>query len=223
MDWRPLEALSKFRNEVEHYRFSGNRDELAESIAGSAKVIRQLVLDVLGGDPLQLLGRPCWEAMLEIESVYDAELAKCRATLKLIEWYSRSVAGNLDDLSCSGCGSGLIGQLDPANTDQSRADFQCGSCGAVHCSEEVIENAIGQILYADYYIAMTDGGEDPAVECQNCEAETYILAEELCAACGHTIPIRTCGDCEMPVGEEALLRHGGRCVPCFLAVEMAHR
>ena len=121
-----------------------------------------------------------------------------------------------------GCGSGLIGQRDTTNTDQSRADFQCGACRAVHCSEEVIGTAIGPILYADYYIAMTDGGEDPVVKCNNCEAETFILAEDLCAACGYAIPIRTCGDCEMTVDEEDFLRHGGRCVPCFLASEMAN-
>lgn len=222
IDWEPLDRLTRYRNDIEHYRFTGVRSELSESIAGSAKIVRQLMGDILGENPLALLGRSCWNVLLETEAVFDAELAACRTTLDAIDWYSPSVAESLDDLTCPACGSVLLAQRDPTNTDQGGADFQCRSCGRSHCSEEVIGNAIGQVLYADFYIAMTDGGEAPIVECENCNTEAFVLAEERCAGCGYSIPIRLCGECEVPIGEDDFLRHDGRCVPCFLAAEMSH-
>ena len=220
VDWKPLDRLTEYRNAIEHYRYSGGREELSASLAGSAKIIRQLISEVLRGDPLALLGRNCWEVLLETETVFDAELAACRERLEPIEWYSQAVAEALDDLTCPSCSSMLIAQTDPANTDQSSADFQCRSCGARHCSEELIANALGQILYADYYIAMTDGGEEPVTECANCDAETYVLDEERCAACGYSLATYRCGECAVEIDADEHLRQDGRCVPCFLASEM---
>jgi hypothetical protein len=219
VDWKPLDRLTLHRNDIEHYRFAGSREDLLGSIAGSAKIIRQLVSDVLESDPLALLGKPCWEVLLETEAVFDAEFSACRASLASIDWYSQSVADDLDELSCPTCGSILIAQQDPTNTEQGKADFRCCSCGARPCSEELINEAIGRILYADFYIAMTDGGEDPVIECAQCEFETFILEEELCAGCGYSISNHTCSECGREVNEGDFLRHDGRCVPCFLAFD----
>ncbi|TYC78772.1 hypothetical protein [Novosphingobium sp. BW1] len=219
VDWKPLDRLTHHRNDIEHYRFAGTREDLSGSIAGSAKIIRQLVNDVLDTDPLALLGKPCWEVLLETEAVFDAEFSACRATLESIDWYSQSVADDLDELCCPKCGSILIAQQDPANTNQGKADFRCRSCGARPCSEELINEAIGRILHADFYIAMTDGGEDPVIECAECEFETYILEERLCAGCGYTISDHNCSECGREVSEDDFLRHDGLCVPCFLAVD----
>ena len=222
IDWRPLDRLTEFRNAIEHYRFTGDREDLMASVAGSAKIIRQLVSEVLGGDPLALLGRSCWEILLETEAVFDAELDACRKTLVPVQWYSSDVAEALDELCCPNCTSTLIAQLDSANAQQDHAEFQCRSCGARPTNEELIENALGQILYADFYIAMTDGGEDPVVECASCEADTYVLEAESCAACGYEMARYRCGECSAEVDEEDFLRHDGRCVPCFLGNEMAN-
>ncbi|MDF1834994.1 MAG: hypothetical protein P1U62_08950 [Alteraurantiacibacter sp. bin_em_oilr2.035] len=216
VDWKPLERLTLNRNAIEHYRFTGTREDLTGSIAGSAKIIRQLVSDVLQSDPLVLLGKPCWDVLLETEAVFDAELSACRATLASIDWYSQSVAQDLDELCCPTCGSVLIAQKESTNTDQGRADFHCRSCGARPCSEELVNEAIGRILYADFYIAMTDGGEDPVIECEQCEFETFVLEEGLCAGCGYSILTYNCGECGDEISEDDFLRHDGSCVPCFL-------
>ena len=220
VDWKPLERLTEYRNAIEHYRYAGGRDEVSASIAGSAKIIRSLVTEVLRGDPLALLGRACWGVLLDTEAVFDAELADCRGALAQIHWYSTVVAQALDELCCPGCNSALITQAVPTNSDQSLADFRCRSCGGRYCSEELIGNAIGHILYVDFYIAMTDGGDDPVVECANCNAETYVLDEDRCAACGFEQPVLRCGDCGVEIQGDDHLRHDGRCVPCFLATEM---
>ena len=145
VDWKPLDRLTEYRNDIEHYRFIGGREPLSAAIAGSAKIIRELVTDVLESDPRNLLGQLCWDVLLDTEAVFDAEFAASRETLAAIAWYSPEVARSLDDLVCPICASALVAQTDPANTDQSAADFHCRSCGARFCSEELIENAIGQV------------------------------------------------------------------------------
>ena len=222
VDWKPLEKLTELRNAIEHYRYAGDPRDLVEAIAGSARIIRQLISEVLGGEPVALLGRSCWEVLLETEAVFEAELAACRATLDAIDWYAPAVAEALDELSCPSCGSILIAQADTSNTIQDHADFLCRSCGTQLSSQELIEPALGQILYADFYIAMTDGGEEPVIECAGCEAETFILEAGVCAACGYTVPVYHCGECEVEIGEHDFERHDGRCVPCFLSSEMVH-
>jgi hypothetical protein len=120
MDWKLIERLTDHRNTIEHYRFSGQREELQGIIAASARIIGHLVTDVLSADPLELLGRDCWEVLLETEEVFDKELASCRATLESIEWYAPRMAESLDDLTCTACGSTLIYQSDPTNMKQGR-------------------------------------------------------------------------------------------------------
>lgn len=57
VDWAPLNKLTEFRNQLEHYRSSASLDSLREAIAQSARIIHQLVKDVLELDPATLLGR----------------------------------------------------------------------------------------------------------------------------------------------------------------------
>jgi len=220
VDWKPLDRLTEYRNDIEHYRFIGGREPLSAAIAGSAKIIRELVTEVLKRDPRKLLGQPCWDVLLDTEAVFDAEFAACRETLAAIAWYSPEVARSLDDLVCPTCASALVTQTYPANSDQSFADFYCRSCGAHFCSVELIENAIGQVLYADFYLAMTDGGEEPVTECASCAAETFVVAEDQCAACGYLRSIHHCGDCGVEIFGDDFERHRGHCVTCYLASEM---
>lgn len=222
VDWKPLDRLTNYRNAIEHYRLSESKDELRAAIAGTAKIIRHLIVDVLGAEPVEALRRPCWEALLETKTLFEEELARCRATLAAINWYSTSISEGLDEVACPDCSSNLIAQRDGANTSQQDADFVCRSCGASLSNEALIENALGQILYADFYIAMTDGGEEPVAECDACGHETYILAEELCAACGHHVVHRACPDCGNFVRPDDDAGEGSRCAACDYAASMAH-
>ena len=214
VDWKPLDKITEYRNEIEHYRFSGNPDELAESIAGSAKIIRHLISDILQLDPVGVLGRQCWDILLETEAVFDAEFAACRQSIASIIWYYGDIAENLDEIACPSCGSALIAQEDPLNTSQADAAFCCRGCGAKPENRELIENALGTILQADYYIAMTDGGEDPIMECPNCDAEAYVLEAGLCAACDYALPPYRCCACYQGIEENIYLAHDGRCGSC---------
>jgi len=217
VDWKPLEHLTGFRNDIEHYRFSGDPNELLSGIAGSAKIIRELVVHVLGDEPATLLGRECWDVLLKTEEVYEAERTLCRASLAPIKWYSPSIASHLDDLQCIYCGSDLLAQRDPTNTDQALARIDCRSCGERVEQPMMIEEVLSQILFAEAYIAATDGGEPPTMHCIDCGLDSFVVEEGRCAACGYAYPRQICGSCGEEVVGEDIVRTDGLCVGCFLA------
>lgn len=217
VEWKPLEQLTRARNDIEHYRFSGSHNELQATIAGAARIIRALIVEVLGHAPAELLGRDCWDVLLKTEEVYDAERARCRESLSPIRWFSSKIADNLDDLLCIYCASDLIAQRDPSNNRQDMARLDCRSCGERMEEPYIIAEALERILFADAYIAMTDGGDEPIIECENCLADAFILEEARCASCGFQFPSQLCADCRAEVIGSDFERHDGRCVPCFLA------
>lgn len=224
VDWKPLDRLTLYRNTIEHYHFSGKREELMASIASSAAIIRQLLVDVLELEPVDTLGKVCWTKLLETEDVYEAELARTTASLVPIQWFTSAMAGAFEkgEVVCCTCSSGLLAQEDPTNSDPGMVDFKCLSCGATPSIGEVVEQALGQHLYADFYIAMTDGGEPPLTECPGCEEETFVDEEGMCAACGYA-PDYHCTLCKTEISEDDLVRHDGMCASCFMMIEQENR
>ena len=195
VNWQPLKDLTLRRNELEHYRTDASVETLRELVAGSAVIVRELVQNVLGEDPQALLGVDCWSVMLETEAVYDAELKRCRETLEAIAWRSPTMADAVDQIECGICHSKLVEQRVPANADQMVAEFRCISCSNTPETAEIIEEALQQALFADLYIAATDGGEPPLWQCLDCDAYATVIEEGFCAVCGSGLPDETCAVC----------------------------
>jgi hypothetical protein len=61
---------------------------------------------------------------------------------------------------------------------------------------------------------MTDGGEDPIIECSNCDADAFILETLSCACCGYESSPYRCIACFDEMTEEFYNRDGGRCALC---------
>lgn len=164
VDWTPLQQLTKIRNQLEHYRTAASAESLREVVANSALIIRELIQDVLGEDPQDLLGVLCWQVLLETEAVYSAELKRCQTSLQAIRWISPSMTAAISHVECDRCRSALIEQRDPENDDQLTADFRCVACSYEPRVEDVVSRALGQYFYTDLYLAATDGGESPLAE-----------------------------------------------------------
>lgn len=216
IEWKPLDRLTDFRNTIEHYHYAGDRSELAAAVASSAAIIRQLIEEMLDARPPELLGDACWSRLLEIESFYEAEFARAQATIVGIAWYGASMSAAVDsgELLCPTCGSGLIAQDEPANEDPGMADWRCRSCGAQPTLAELATRALEDHLYADFYIAMTDGGDNPLVECQGCEDDLFVLDDMICAGCGYQ-PRAHCTDCRIEISSETAVTYDGCCGICF--------
>jgi hypothetical protein len=204
VDWGPLRTLTDIRNQLEHYRSDASAESLREIVASSAVIIRELIQDVLGEDPQDLLGVLCWSVLLETEAVYNAELQRCQASLGRIAWLSPSMAAALSDVQCDCCHSALIEQRDPENAVQADADFRCIACSHEPAGPAVVSRALRQHFYTDLYLAATDGGEPPLFHCPQCRELALVPDEGFCAGCGFEFPIANCAVCQKPLTLEEI-------------------
>ena len=76
VDWSRNEKIVKHRNDVEHAFPTVSQAALRTLVADSFVVIRDFLRDVLGGDPLELLGGPTWSTLTAIAEVYEKEKAE---------------------------------------------------------------------------------------------------------------------------------------------------
>lgn len=184
LDWAPLRKLTRHRNVLEHYRFAGTREELREVVAQSATMIRRL-FDVLGLDPAEELHPDCWEFLLENESVFEGELARCLASTRSIRWRSPTMArAAATDLTCAFCHSELIELAAPAETDQDTARLKCRACLATFPAKGEIWPTLVRHFGQDLYEAATQGGTPPVLRCRVCDEVAVVVDEGVCAACG---------------------------------------
>ncbi|HEY1929858.1 MAG TPA: hypothetical protein VGG92_20500 [Caulobacteraceae bacterium] len=212
VDWLPLQRLTRHRNQLEHHRFEGRQEELREAIADSAAIIRELVVEVLALEPTDLLGYDCWTTLLDTEAVFEAEQRRVRSTLEPIKWLSPTMKAAVGCISCLWCKSTLVEQVDPSNTEQHLAEFRCAVCTAELTDRMVIENALSEHLFAEAYIAMTEGGEPPLMDCPHCGLEDTVVSEEgSCALCGEGLPTGTCAVCHNDLTPDEAAQHAGLC------------
>jgi len=164
LDWKRLENINDIRNNTEHYYFQGTHAQALEAFAEACVLIRQLLTDVLGEDPVALIGADAWTRLYDNHQVFEQEYRACQATLAPIVWLD--AAAEIGELvTCPACGSKLVRQLDPENTDQQSAEFQCTSCAATADVSEIVLQVFEEIYGAESYIAAKDGGDPPVIDC----------------------------------------------------------
>jgi hypothetical protein len=191
IDRAALNDLNRIRNAIEHYCTEESRETVREAIAKAFPVVVDLFVQAEEA-PHEVLG-DAWQIMLEVRAVYEAELAKCRATFDRIDWSSSALAES--PFNCPDCNSDLVAQLDPGNTDIQSADCECRSCRSKIDAEKAVERALQLHFEWDSYVAAKDGGDDPLETCPECGVEAYVLdGEEVgCAWCGCVLG--ECGLC----------------------------
>ncbi len=181
-DPKRLEQLNRIRNDIEHRYTTQTDATIKEAIATAFPLVSDFFREI-GESPVEHLGAN-WQIMLETTQLYEAELKRCQETLKGVKW--RSEAMTSKDLSCQSCGSALIEQEDPAETDQDAITLICKACGEEQETPKVVEKALEDVLDVDAYIrAKEGGGEGPLFTCPECGLETFVDFEDRCGACGH--------------------------------------
>lgn len=193
IDTRDLQELNDLRNNIEH-RYTDRPAQIVREAIARAFPITVAMFRQAGEHPAEVLGE-AWPIMLEVRALYEAELARCRATLAGVIWVSTTVAEK--HLRCQECGSDLIEQRDSANTDQEALALVCRSCGAEPDWDDTIADAVDRALSGEAYIRIKDAGETgPIYNCPACERHTYIDFENACAVCAETFDYEaTCARC----------------------------
>ncbi|MGC2750951.1 MAG: hypothetical protein WCA40_01160, partial [Candidatus Acidiferrum sp.] len=153
----------------------------------------------LNDDPLALLGEGIWKTMLDVAEVYEQEKKDCERLRAEAKWTSPALAGAVAGLTCLECGSDLLKAV-PGSFGE--ITFECVACGEEESPESYVPRALAAALQGEAYIAMTDGGDPPYVNCPECGEDAYLLDEDRCALCGESVErsCRVCGN-RIPVEE----------------------
>lgn len=188
LDWARVDEITSIRNDMEHLFYNGGRKLAQQAVSDAFLVIRDLLTKVLEEEPVGALGHVCWKALLDNNTLFQEELAACQATLANIEWKTEGASLASEHFECPDCGSTLVKQVNPENTDQDTAMFACAACGEELGTENLIIKAVEAANFHDAYLAATEGGETPVGTCPECGNDTYVFGQGGCAFCGFGMP-----------------------------------
>lgn len=194
-DWKRLEGVVNIRNDVEHYCTTEPTSRLKELLAASFIVMRDFITSELKREPLELLGEATWQTLLDVATIYAKELEECEEAKAQVSWGTPGIEQVAEYLRCEHCGSELLKPVNPEEEFLSAIHFQCAACGKTCSFDEIAESAAEECFGADIYIAMTDGGDPPLVDCFECGRTTFLLEDQLCMVCSASPQYQRCTVC----------------------------
>lgn len=195
IEWSRLENLQKIRNNIEHYYSKDPVERMKEAIASALHLIIQFCKPHLGKDPVQILGQECWDLLLGVASLYEAELKAAKENLESVDWPYPEVKDAIDYMRCPDCDSQLIKVLDPTDLGAD-IEFVCSSCGSNSSYETVITAAMPESMEGANYVSVKDGGDSLIEDCPMCGEETFLVAQGECASCFSELEYNSCKACE---------------------------
>lgn len=212
IDQNALADLNRIRNDVEHYYTETPKETVREAVAKGFPVVVQL-FEQIGEHPKVHLS-DAWDIMLDTKALYEAELKACKETFETVDWTSDTIRKS--GLQCPDCGSSLIRQEDPDNTEQKWIELSCRACGSTPSIEKAISEALEKALTGERFLRAKDAGEDgPIFYCTECGNNTYVDFEESCAVCGHEYGREDCVRCGSGLTmDEVIYGEGGLCSYC---------
>lgn len=182
VNWKRVDRINKFRNNVEHYHTNLSKDAMRDLISNSFLIIRDFVSQHLNLDPKDLLGDYAWNTLISVREVLEKEKEECTQFIESIEWDSESLLSALISFKCTECGSPLI-KIRVPKSDIYQNVFYCKSCEAHWDFEDIAEMAIEEYFEFEHYLSFTNGNELPVIQCPGCSLKTYIIEEKWCAVC----------------------------------------
>lgn len=201
-DWKRFEKVVLIRNNIEHYCTTESADRLKELLADSFIIIRNFVSNQLGLEPVVLLGEQTWNVLLEVAEVYQRELDECRNATNSIDWDSNVMSDVTGYLRCPQCQSALVKPTGVKVETVYDTEFSCSSCGEVTTVSEMVEDALSECFGFEMFLAVKDGDTSPIGTCPECGRDTFIIEEDLCAACGGSLEHYECGVCGDSLGPD---------------------
>ena len=202
VDWKRVDEINKYRNDIEHYHSPLKQDAVRAVISDSFLVIRDFIRSHLGQDPRDLLGNETWNALTSVAEVYDKEKKECIERIEVVDWKYTSLMDALVGFRCMKCGSGLIDVKNPQD-ERWAVNFNCRSCGEIWDFETMAEQAIVKYFGGQNYLSVTDGGDPATINCPECDLETYLLEENCCVICEAFVE-RECQRCGMSIPPEEI-------------------
>ncbi|QXE89175.1 hypothetical protein KP001_11925 [Geomonas subterranea] len=199
-EWSRFEKVVAIRNAIEHYCTTESADRMRELLADSFIIIQNFVTKQLGYELVDLLGEETWSVLLEVAEVYQRQLEECRELMKGISWDSDGMTAMAEYLRCPECHSALVKPTGTSVSSIFEMEFSCSSCGHITTVEDMAEEALDECFGSEIFHTLKDGGDSPIQTCPECDRETFIVEEDLCAACGAGLAFVECGVCGESLG-----------------------
>ena len=200
--WDRIKKINEFRNDIEHYHSNLSKDAIRNLLSNSFIVIRDFITEELALDPRLILGDTSWNILVSVAEVYQKEKETCNDEIDQIDWASESLGEAFKEISCEGCGSGLI-TIKKIEKNREDTIIICKSCQTEYEYEESVEQAITQYFSYESYLSFTDGNTTPLINCPECGHDTYVYSEEQCLLCGSSFD-HTCGRCGTDIEPEEI-------------------
>lgn len=201
VDWKRIDRINSFRNDIEHYFSNLTHHAIRSLISDSFVIISDFIRNHLDEDPKELLGDAAWAVLIEVNEVYEKEKAECLAAFRALEFFDDEIIRAFEAYSCGECGSGLI-MPSVRGGDATISDYTCKSCGKTLRYEEMVSEAVTQYLSHYVYLSHTNGGDSPLADCPECGG-VYLYAQSICATCGYSAE-RVCQRCSSTIMPEEL-------------------
>ncbi|TYB33937.1 MAG: hypothetical protein FXF49_03435 [Flexistipes sinusarabici] len=178
VDWNRIEAIQKYRNNIEHYYSEVTTEAVKKLISDCFIVISRFVCVTLEADPKSLFGDEEWTVLVSLNEAYQREKEECVNAIRKIDWKSDALQTGLEEMICASCGSGLIIPNDeyPNCFD---ASFICRICDQELDYSDVVEGAIEQYEANRSYRHYKDGGGPILGTCPCCWSETLYLGRRI--------------------------------------------
>jgi len=201
VDWKRIDSINKYRNDIEHYYSTLNTESIQKLISDSFLIIRDFIVNHLEMDPKELLGETPWKVLVDINEVYEKEKQACNTSLNSLDYIDSEILNAISSYKCSECGSDLIECIED-NSKATDSLFKCKSCNKQYDYTSLVQLAIEDYYEGDIYLAHKDGGDIPITTCPFCGNSTYLYHEGICAVCGDsaTHECERCG-CNIPPEE----------------------
>lgn len=202
VDWKRINAINKYRNNIEHYYSSEPHNSIRSLITDCFIVIRNFVREHLKMDPLDLFGADIWKVLTGIVEVYEEEKQECIKHIKSIECEHNKLEVSLIEYRCGECRSGLI-DVTSQSSDIFNTKFKCRSCGKNWDFVSIVDQAIPEYFSIQNYLSVKDGGYPvTTATCPTCGLETYVFEEDKCLICGEmaSLECQLCGELIMDGG-----------------------
>jgi hypothetical protein len=191
-----IKVLQKLRNDFEHYHSKAPKETIRETIASCFPLVEGF-FSILRLSPASILGST-WDVMLAERAFFEKQKAACDETLEKLSWWDHVFDSS--HFQCNACGSSLIYQKDPDNTDAAEVRGCCKACAEEYTAAETTEMIVQSLFGTDDYIAIKDGGEQVIHNCPECSVEAYVESSEFigCFFCDYSISDE-CARCRTPL------------------------
>jgi hypothetical protein len=194
--WKHLTQLQDIRNDIEHYYSQLPEARLKEAISNLLHLVMEFCSPHLGKEPVEILGEETWALMLEVGTVYQAELGLCQENLLSVSWPFEEVKDSIQEMRCPECESQLIKVID---VKAKRADirFLCSNCQEESLYAQIVGPAVSTSMGAENYTRAMDGESGATDCCPECGEDSFLNDLGECAACFYELEYRSCSRCDI--------------------------